>query len=276
MFLPTLRKCLCGGHKVTWSVVSTRFFNYKSNIPMVVYDLIKEKGIVETAKFSWNVGHDKLMFVEKLYNQSVEDFRKDQSYKTDRVAILGEELSAAHFILMRGGAVKFYGSDFWHRPIDGEIGLPNRKVEGMIIEAIDASGTKLLYEGLENFAYLEDLRHLNVSSCPNFDDFCLNRLQQLKNLETLDVSGCPHIKDNGLACLHRLKNLKLLNIADLPNVKNPELMTLLLEEELPNCTIIGVDQEKINQILTERKQETELLEFDEIHDTYNAKHDFVK
>lgn len=239
---------------------------------MLVYNLLKEKGLAETINFSYSIGHDKYLFLKKVYENSLEEFRKDQSYKMDRVSILGEELSASHFILMRGGAVKFYGSDFWHKSKDGEVGLPNRYTDGMVVEAIDASGTQLLYEGIENFAYLKALRHLNVSNCPNFDDFCLNGLQLLKNLETLDISGCPLIKDNGLACLHHLKNLKLLNIADLPNVKNPELMTLLLEEELPNCTIIGVDQDKINQILTQRKQETESLEYDDIHNTDHIRH----
>ena len=66
---------------------------------------------------------------------------------------LGPKLAVAHFLVYRGGAVKFYGIDRWYSRAEGNAdALPGRMVEKARIEAIDASGMDLMYEGLENFS----------------------------------------------------------------------------------------------------------------------------
>lgn len=49
----------------------------------------------------------------------------------------------------RNGTVKFVGDDRWYRR-EGRMGtyyLPGKKTEGYYVEAIDASGTELMFEG---------------------------------------------------------------------------------------------------------------------------------
>lgn len=49
----------------------------------------------------------------------------------ERHLILGPDLAAAHFIVSRGGAVKFLHDDLWHKMDDkSNYILPAGKVEG--------------------------------------------------------------------------------------------------------------------------------------------------
>ena len=69
--------------------------------------------------------------------------------------MLGPDLATAHFIVKRNGAVKFVGHNAWFRlDKDEKYYLPNRRVDGMELEAVDASGTKLMSSGFENFSEL--------------------------------------------------------------------------------------------------------------------------
>lgn len=51
--------------------------------------------------------------------------------------------------VLRNGSVKFLGDPHWHKRegIFRKYSLPGTKVEGMYLEAIDASGTELMFEG---------------------------------------------------------------------------------------------------------------------------------
>lgn len=57
-------------------------------------------------------------------------------------------------MVFRGAAVKFHGKDKWYtKPKGGEgTGLPTAYEEGWTLEAIDASGMELIYEGLDNLS----------------------------------------------------------------------------------------------------------------------------
>ncbi|KAJ8948673.1 hypothetical protein NQ318_004461 [Aromia moschata] len=82
-----------------------------------------------------------------------------QSYIPERHQILGSELATAHFIVYRGGAVKFHGDDKWIKANEyNEYSLPSRYVEGKYLEAIDCTDMNLYYEGLVN---MRDLKKLN-------------------------------------------------------------------------------------------------------------------
>lgn len=106
----------------------------------------------------------------------------------------------------------------------------------MPVEAVDASGSAVNYQGLDNlcewagdgragvFALprraperisvaspclavaLKELQSLWLRHCPHVDDWCLSRLHPLANsLQELSLAGCPRISERGLACLHHLQ-----------------------------------------------------------------------
>ncbi|XP_057569062.1 distal membrane-arm assembly complex protein 2 isoform X4 [Hippopotamus amphibius kiboko] len=116
------------------------------------------------------------------------------------------------------------------------------KLQEVPIEAVDASGCAINYQGLDNLLALKELQSLSLQRCPHMDDWCLSRLYQLADsLQELSLAGCPRISERGLACLHHLQNLRRLNISDLPAVSNPGLTQILVEEMLPNCEVLGAD-----------------------------------
>lgn len=112
----------------------------------------------------------------------------------------------------------------------------------MPVQAVDASGCAINYQGLDNLLALKELQSLSLQRCPHVDDWCLGRLHQLADsLQELSLAGCPRVSERGLACLHHLQNLRRLDISDLPAVSSPDLTQILVEEMLPNCEVRGSD-----------------------------------
>ena len=69
-----------------------------------------------------------------------------------RHRMLGANLATAHFVLARGGAIKFVDMDTWVTKYKGgEITLPKFFTDGYFVEAIDCTGTEMMYESLDNF-----------------------------------------------------------------------------------------------------------------------------
>ncbi|KAK7483528.1 hypothetical protein BaRGS_00025202 [Batillaria attramentaria] len=172
---------------------------------------------------------------------------EDHKFIPERHDTLGPDLATAHFLVRRGAKVKFVGRDTWFKQDEkGNMYLPTRMVPGLSLEAIDATGIDMTYVAFDNMIMLDDLCYLNFSKCRYFNDWCMARLHIFKDtLEFLDISGCTEVTHNGLACLHHLKKLKGLKLSDLPNVQDIGLMILLLEETLPECTVFGVDLDKL-------------------------------
>jgi len=167
-----------------------------------------------------------------------------QTYMSERVQALGFDLAAAHFIVFRGGRVQFKGAKIWtSQDEDGEYTLPGRYQEGIHIEALDASGTTLVYEGFECLSNLRFLKRLSLSTCPLVDDWCIDRLcgQYANTLEHLDLSHCRGVTENGISALARLRNLKTLNLEGMDHVKNIQILCVLLEENNSNLSITGLD-----------------------------------
>ncbi|XP_046507061.1 distal membrane-arm assembly complex protein 2-like [Equus quagga] len=154
----------------------------------------------------------------------------------------GPYIAAAYFVLKQGGAVKFQGQE-WMRPNGrGRFSLEFFKFQAVPVEAVDASGCAINYQGLDNLLALKELQSLSLQRCPHVDDWCLSRLYQLAgSLQELSLAGCPQVSERGLACLHHLQNLRRLDISDLPAVSNPGLTQILVEEMLPNCNVLGAD-----------------------------------
>ncbi|XP_078064847.1 distal membrane-arm assembly complex protein 2 [Mustelus asterias] len=152
----------------------------------------------------------------------------------------GIYVAAAHYILQQRGAVRFAGQEEWLRADRrGSFSWDFLHHKEVPLEAVDASGSSMTYDGLENLVCLKELKHLNLSGCPFIDDWCLSRLYVFADsLEELVLSGCPRVTERGLASLHHLRKLKRLELSDLPAVGSRGLVRILLEEwfaAVPDC-----------------------------------------
>ncbi|XP_052570004.1 distal membrane-arm assembly complex protein 2 isoform X4 [Peromyscus californicus insignis] len=137
---------------------------------------------------------------------------------------------------------RFQGKE-WIRPDDrGHFPAEFLKFQEVPVEAVDASGCALNYQGMSHLLPLKELRSLSLQRCPNVDDWCLSRLYLLADsLQELSLAGCPQVSERGLACLHHLQNLQRLDISALPAVSHPGLIQILVEEMLPHCEVLGAD-----------------------------------
>uniref|UniRef100_A0A667IVP6 Distal membrane-arm assembly complex protein 2 n=1 Tax=Lynx canadensis TaxID=61383 RepID=A0A667IVP6_LYNCA len=137
---------------------------------------------------------------------------------------------------------RFQGRE-WIRPNQrGHFSLDFLKLQAVPVEAVDASGCAINYQGLDSLLALKELQSLWLQRCPHVDDWCLSRLHPLaSSLQELSLAGCPRVSERGLACLHHLWNLRRLDISDLPAVSSPGLTRILVEEMLPSCEVLGAD-----------------------------------
>jgi len=167
-----------------------------------------------------------------------------QTYVTERVQAVGFDLAAAHFLVHRGGRVRFKDDINWTgQDKDGEYSLPAHYKEEFKVEAIDASGTSLVYEGIECMGNLRSIKEFSVATCPYIDDWCVDRIcgQYSETLEQLNLTYCKKVTENGISALTRLKKLKTLNLEGMGHVKNIQMLCVLLEENNVNLTIEGLN-----------------------------------
>ncbi|XP_067412774.1 distal membrane-arm assembly complex protein 2 [Emydura macquarii macquarii] len=168
---------------------------------------------------------------------------KKNTYHGNIKEVYGENIAAADFALSNRGGVRFQGQEKWLRPdVRGKYSKDFLELRDLPVEAIDLSGSILNYNGLDNLVLLKGLKSLNLSCCPNIDDWSLSRLHVFKDsLEELSLAGCPQVTERGLACLHQLECLRRLDVSYLPSVSNKGLIRILVEEMLPQCEIVGLD-----------------------------------
>ncbi|CAG5136426.1 unnamed protein product, partial [Candidula unifasciata] len=224
----------------------------------------RERGISRTVStwLQWNLNiNDDQEIAAIIEKNEFMQHKKDQRYLEEREKALGPELAAAHFILARGGAVRFVGRDQWHSK-DAKLSysIPRIKVPNLFVEAVDASGMKLTYVGFDIIGKLSQLKFLKFNNCPYFNDWCLSRLQRVsQTLECLEISNCPGVTDNGLATLHCLQKLKVLRLSQLSNVKHLGLLALLLEEHIPELAVLGVTEEELEPVSCQHRGERRLV-----------------
>ncbi|KAG8235025.1 hypothetical protein J437_LFUL015076 [Ladona fulva] len=189
--------------------------------------------------------------IKRWWKRAKEDLEIiNERYIPERVQILGNDLSAAHFVVFRNGAIKFYGKEEWIRKDeDEEYDLPEKFDPMLCVEAIDASKMSLHYDGLINLINLKRLKWLSFAGCPNIDNWCLDRVSGhfQDTLEYLDITDCPKISAMGLGCLYRMTNLKKLLVSNPNDDKNFELSCLMLEDVLPNLEIVGIKYISIDE-----------------------------
>ncbi|XP_016064657.1 PREDICTED: ATP synthase subunit s-like protein isoform X2 [Miniopterus natalensis] len=195
---------------------------------------------------------------EYLLQKQMSKVHKENRSFTHMKERYGPYVAGAYFILRQGGAVKFQGKEWIRSPGRGHSFLQLLDFQAVPVEAVDASGCAINYEGLDNLLALKELQSLSLQRCPHVDDWCLSRLHQLANsLQELSLAGCPRISERGLACLHHLQNLRRLDISDLPAVSNPGLTQILVEEMLPNCEVLGTEwAQGLKSGLREQSQDT--------------------
>ncbi|XP_055519764.1 distal membrane-arm assembly complex protein 2 [Leucoraja erinacea] len=187
--------------------------------------------------------------VENLFNWSIAlrnwNLRRKNAYYGYTQKTYGIYIAAAYYILSQRGAVRFAGEEEWIRPNKrGKFSYDFLSLREVPLEAVDASGTSITYDGLDNLVCLKELKYLRLNNCPHVDDWCLSRLHVFgDSLEELGLAGCPKVTERGLASLHHLKNLRRLDLSDLPSVDNRGLLRILLEETLPQCVVVGIKYE---------------------------------
>ncbi|XP_024892134.1 distal membrane-arm assembly complex protein 2 [Temnothorax curvispinosus] len=186
--------------------------------------------------------------IAKWYKHEKEAYSKSaQAFDPQRHEILGADLATAHFLVHRGGRVKFRGNAHWtERDDKGSYRLPNHYDMDYVLEAADANGFDLYYEGLSNFCGLVKLKWLSLKDCKNIDDWGLDKISaELPELEYLDISGCEKITERGLESLYRMINLKKLVVTNHHKSVAFELTCFMLEDCMPGlaCEIL-VPEEK--------------------------------
>lgn len=179
--------------------------------------------------------------VKKWWIQKTEEKEKImQSYIPQRHQILGNELAAAHFIVHRGGSIKFFNEDKWIKANKyNEYNLPRFYEEEKVLEAIDCTDMKLVYEGFENLRDLKRVEWLSLNGCEKIDDWCMDRICGIFNhsLIYLDLRNCPKITYRGLGALYKMRKLKTLYLDDFFRSTTYEMTCLLLQEANPQLNI---------------------------------------
>lgn len=168
----------------------------------------------------------------------------DQSYNPDRVKALGPDLAAAHFIVCRGGGVKFVGENKFIRGKmnrSNEV-LPGEKDPSLKVEAIDFSGQgEFVYEAISNLADLKYFKWVSFKNCQYVDNWFLDHLSfSAPNLEYIDLTGCPRFNQFGLSCFYRFKQLKCVNVENVSQSTDFNLACLTLEAEHPGLVFLGL------------------------------------
>lgn len=163
-----------------------------------------------------------------------------QQYLPERHAMLGSELAAAHFLVHRGAAVKFFGDDKWIKANAlNDYELPKKYQDDLYLQAIDCTDVELYYEGMVNLKNLKSLEWLSLNGCEKLDDWALDRIGNIfsHSLLYLDLRNIPDITHRGIEALCKLEHLKILYIDDIFASKEFEMTCLLLQEHNPSLDI---------------------------------------
>lgn len=181
-----------------------------------------------------------------LHKKQREKLCFEQRYILERHRSLGNDLAAAHFLVFRGGAVRFVGQNEWIKDDDSkqeeyDDKLPNKFEPLLYVEALDFSKCPIVYEGLVNIKGLLKLKWLNFQGAPHFDDWCLDRItaDYHNTLEYLDISDTK-VTYKGLGALYRCSKLKTLKVNGIADSKLFQLTCLMLEDINTNIKIEGV------------------------------------
>lgn len=164
-----------------------------------------------------------------------------QQYLPERNQILGNELAAAHFIVFKGGAVKFFNDNKWikQHAITKDYNLPKFYEADKILQGIDCTDMNLYYEGLANLKDLKQVEWFSINGCDNLDDWAMDRISHIfsESLLYLDIRNCSEISHRGLGALCKMKKLKILYVDDITVSSEFEMVCLMLQDLNPSLDI---------------------------------------
>ncbi len=194
-----------------------------------------------------NINHPYPQFGKRMKNLMHWMKFKDQLFRPERLEHLGPDLAAAHFIVCRGGGVKFVGENRFVRSKINKsyLVLPGTKDDSYKVEAIDASKMNLLYAGLKNISDLKYLKWISFSGCSEFDNWHLDYVSSIApNIEYLDISFCKKVDHLGFGCFYRFRKLQCANVDGISDSDSFKLACLTLESEKPNLVLLGIPLKK--------------------------------
>lgn len=185
------------------------------------------------------------------------EFHKyNQRYTTDRVKALGSDLATAHFVVYRGGAIRFRGQDefiqWTNKNEEYDVNLPDTYNPNYFVEAIDMSDLMIYYQGIENFKNLYKLKWLNLSNNNVLDNWCLDYIgHKIPTLEYLNISNCPRITSGGIAGLQNLTQLKelVINSTDV----EIRMACFALEDIIPGLFVTIEDNNDVKLLRKDEK-----------------------
>ncbi|KAL0275510.1 UNVERIFIED_CONTAM: hypothetical protein PYX00_003339 [Menopon gallinae] len=151
----------------------------------------REKWIFTLQKFGQIVLY-KNAFNEWWRERTLQKIRISQQFIQKRVDMLGYDLAAATFILARGGSIRFEGDDWIGRKGRTDFRLPLRYEDGYYVEAIDADGMDLHYDGIDC------IRGLSVKVTNELKMSCIMLQDLLPLLEVIGIDfpfKVAYIKD---------------------------------------------------------------------------------
>lgn len=220
--------------KINWHLKESEYYNF-------LRTFYSEDNRLKTMKFLQLKFDLSPQGIKDFYNKTIEEMKiQQQVFIPDRHRTLGTELAAAHFIVARGGAVKFHNENVWIKQDENKkYNLPGYFEEDKKLEGIDCSEMDIFYEGFSNLEGLENVTWLSLNGCEYIDDWCLDKIGNIfsHSLVYLDLRNCKRITERGLVALYKLENLKLLYLDDLLKDTIYEMTCLLLQEVNPYLDI---------------------------------------
>lgn len=190
-------------------------------------------------RYDWSWG----AFIRWIEAKALARERRDQSFNRMRHGILGPDLAAAHFITNRMGRVKFCGHAEWFS-FETSDKLPAKYEDNWLIEKIDATGLKMIYEGMDNLVNLFHLTDLNLTNSTELDVWAFDKLFRMYRFSTkltrLNVTNCSRFCENSLMSCHRIPSLQEVIITGTRASEYGHLKLLVheLQDIRPNMRVI--------------------------------------
>jgi hypothetical protein len=199
-------------------------------------------------KFLIRRGYDDWTFKQMFADRKRRAYINAQRLDVDAHARFGSDLAVSRFITgMIGGKIRDQTGNWISHPRD----LPKDYSDSFKVTGIEASDSRLITEGIDNFVELERLETLNLSKNPELDDFACDQLARQflssKSLTSIDLSYNPLISVYGLETLLRIPSLKEITAINTSasSFSDIDLFTLAAEDER-QCRVLVACTQKIN------------------------------
>lgn len=144
-------------------------------------------------------------------------------------------------VIKNGGAVQF---DNQRHPISdyNSIALGSGK---STLKLIDATDSSIMGIGFEHFKGCNSIEHIILNRCKHLENEALEKLAYVNSLRELQVTNCPNVVESGLLSLKQLNHLQKLTIYGFIYIDNFNSVVNELQKELPDCHIITTPQWQI-------------------------------